>query len=219
MAVKSLSKRICGFWAFALVPALLVFSGCSAVPPEHRAGLVAKDTVLEERRAKDNSFKADKDSPIPERDRPGFQGLAYYSVNPALRFSAKLYRYGGPKQVRLGTNTGEIRRGLRYGYFEFRVDGRTCRLQVYRLDDGFGGAAALFIPFRDATSGRETYESGRYIDLKENTSGIYDLDFNRAYNPYCAYNSEFSCPVPPGENTLPVAIRAGEKNYSSSGNH
>jgi uncharacterized protein (DUF1684 family) len=75
------------------------------------------------------------------------------------------------------------------------------------------------MPFRDATSGQETYASGRYIDLKENTSGVYDLDFNRAYNPYCAYNSTFSCPVPPAENVLKVPIRAGEKNYNSSGNH
>ncbi len=80
---------------------------------------------------------------------------------------------------------------------------------------GSGNGATLFMPFRDATSGQETYASGRYIELKENTSGIYDLDFNRAYNPYCAYNSEFSCPVPPAENILKVPIRAGEKNYNS----
>ena len=161
------------------------------------------------------AFKSGKDSPIPEQDKPGFRGLAYYPVNPGLRFSARLYRYPGPKQVRMGTNTGEIRRGLRYGYFEFPVEGQTCRLQVYRLDDGFGSGASLFMPFRDATSGQETYASGRYIDLKENTSGVYDLDFNRAYNPYCAYNSEFSCPVPPAENILKVPIRAGEKTTFS----
>lgn len=72
---------------------------------------------------------------------------------------------------------------------------------------------SLFIPFRDQTSGQETYGSGRYIDLAENTSGIYTLDFNRAYNPYCAYNDTYSCPLPPAENTLAVPIRAGEKKY------
>ena len=77
----------------------------------------------------------------------------------------------------------------------------------------------LFIPFRDLTSGQETYASGRYIDLAENTSGAYELDFNRAYNPYCAYNSAFSCPIPPAENTLALAIRAGEKKYLSNGNN
>jgi uncharacterized protein len=215
MAVKSLSRIICGLQALVL----LAFSGCSEAPPTSPAVTVAKDTVLEERIAKDEAFKAGKESPIPEPDQPGFRGLSYYPINPALRFSAKLYRHSGPKQVRLSTNTGEIRRGLRYGYFEFQVDGQICRLQVYRLDEGSGGPAPLFIPFRDATSGKETYAAGRYIDLKENTSGIYDLDFNRAYNPYCAYNSKFSCPVPPEENTLKVAIRAGEKMYGSPHNH
>jgi uncharacterized protein (DUF1684 family) len=102
---------------------------------------------------------------------------------------------------------------LRYGYFDFKVGDQICKLQVYRLEDASGVGASLFIPFRDSTSGQETYAAGRYIDLKENTSGVYDLDFNRAYNPYCAYNSEFSCPIPPAENTLRVAIRAGEKKY------
>jgi hypothetical protein len=215
MAVKSLLRCICRLQVFVFICVLVAFSGCSKPSSNEGATSVQPDSILKERAAKDENFRSGKESPIPERDRTGFKGLAYYPINPALRFSARLNRFPGPKQVRLGTNSGEIRRGLRYGYFEFPVDGQTCRLQVYRLDDGSGGAVSLFIPFRDATSGRETYSAGRYMDLKENTSGVYDLDFNRAYNPYCAYNSEFSCPVPPEENTLKVAIRAGEKIYGS----
>ena len=217
MTLKSSARCICSL----LIPMLIVlaFAGCSKSPTENRASSALPDSVLQERSAKDEAFKSGKESPIPEEGKPDFRGLAYYPVNPGLRFSATLHRYPGPKQVRLGTNTGEIRRGLRYGYFEFPVEGQTCRLQVYRLDDGLGGGASLFMPFRDATSGQETYASGRYIDLKENTSGVYDLDFNRAYNPYCAYNSKFSCPVPPIENVLKVPIRAGEKNYNSSRNN
>jgi hypothetical protein len=79
-------------------------------------------------------------------------------------------------------------------------------------DQGRSGPS-LFIPFRDATSGSETYAAGRYLELTENTTGIYDLDFNRAYNPYCAYREDYSCPLPPAENTLTVAIRAGEKTH------
>jgi hypothetical protein len=131
-----------------------------------------------------------------------------------LSFSVTLRRYPNPRQIRLGTNTGEIRSGLRYGYFDFHVGTQACRLQVYRLEDAPDLQASLFIPFRDSTSGQETYGAGRYIDLKENTSGVYDLDFNRAYNPSCAYSSQYSCPVPPAENTLKVPIRAGEKKYS-----
>jgi uncharacterized protein len=217
MAPKSSVRCICSL----LIPMLIVLAlaGCSNDSTENRPSSTLPDSVLQERLAKDEGFKSGKDSPVPEQDKPGFRGLAYYPVNPGLRFSVRLYRHPGPKQVRLGTNTGEIRHGLRYGYFEFPVEGQTCRLQVYRLDDGFGSSASLFMPFRDATSGQETYASGRYIDLKENTSGVYDLDFNRAYNPYCAYNSKFSCPVPPAENILKVPIRAGEKNYNPPGNH
>jgi len=113
------------------------------------------------------------------------------------------------------TNTGEIREALRYGYFELRLEGRDLHLHVYRMEDSSNpGKPNLFIPFRDATSGKETYGAGRYLDLAENTSGHYDLDFNLAYNPYCAYGGDFICPVPPEENRLPVAIRAGEKVYS-----
>jgi uncharacterized protein (DUF1684 family) len=131
-----------------------------------------------------------------------------------LRFKVKLNRFATPRTVRLGTNTGEVRSALRYGYFEFQIAGRTCRLHVYRMEDTPDAEGPrLFIPFRDATSGKETYAAGRYIDLRENTTGMYELDFNRAYNPSCAYGEDFSCPMPPAENTLEVAVRAGEMNY------
>ena len=176
----------------------------------------SQDPILSERISRDEAFRLSMDSPIPEEYRSSFQGLEYYPVNEDLRFSVHLNRYPRPKPVRLATNTGEIRSGLRYGYFEFIVEGQSCRLQVYRLEDVTESSGPnLFVPFRDATSGSETYGPGRYMDLKENTSGIYDLDFNRAYNPFCAFNNAFSCPLPPVENILTVPIRAGEKKYSS----
>ena len=198
---------------FAVLAAVIIVSGCSRSSVE-KSSLFRPDPMLEERKEKDREFKTGSDSPLPPEERAPFQGLSYFDINPALRFRVKLNRYSTPQNVRLGTNTGEIRPALRYGYFEFQVEGKNCRLQVYRVEDtNSGGAASLFVPFRDATSGKDTYAAGRYIDLKENTSGYYDLDFNRAYNPYCAYNGNFSCPVPPAENTLPVSIRAGEKAY------
>ncbi len=192
----------------------LTLAGCSETRLSGRTSTEAPDPILRERSVKDAAFKSEEGSPLIPRDKPGFRGLAYYPIDPDLRFSARLHRYPNPQQVRLGTNTGEIRSGLRYGYFDFQVGSQACRLQVYRLEDAPANGASLFVPFRDSTSGRETYGAGRYIDLKENTSGIYDLDFNRAYNPSCAYNSQYSCPVPPAENTLHVPIRAGEKRYS-----
>ncbi len=191
----------------------LIFAGCSENQNPSRPQTIPRDPVAQERAQKDAGFRS-ADSPLPPKDRPGFHGLSYYPVDSSLRFSIPLHRYQIPTQVRLGTNTGEIRSALRYGYFDFQVGNQACRLQAYRLEDNpDSGGASLFIPFRDATSGQETYAAGRYIDLKENTSGIYDLDFNRAYNPFCAYNTEFSCPVPPAENTLKAPIRAGEKKY------
>ncbi len=205
------SWALCVFFATLLAVA---FSGCSEPRTARQAEPLRRDAVARERAAKDAAFRTGGESPIPVADREAFRGLSYYPLNPALRFTVKLERYPAPKQVRLGTNTGEIRRGLRYGYFDFEVEDRACRLNVYRLDEGSGGKSLLFMPFRDATSGAGTYAAGRYLELEENTSGVYEVDFNRAYNPYCAYNGEYSCPVPPDENTLRVPIRAGERDYA-----
>ena len=220
MGHKSAKKLIfvSDFIISALMLLMLIILGCSEPRSSgqmpRQAQRPPQDPIFQERLEKDAAFKSGENSPILPQDKPGFHTLAYYPIDPSLKFSARLHRYPSPKEVRLGTNTGEIRSGLRYGYLDFQVGSQMCRLQVYKLEDAPDRGASLFIPFRDSTSGKETYGAGRYLDLKENTSGVYDLDFNRAYNPFCAYNSEFSCPVPPAENTLTVPIRAGEKKYS-----
>lgn len=206
-----------------LVILLLALPGCgrkseheAVTAPEIRqnAPRNEQDSLERDREEKDLAYKGDPNSPIPAKDRPSFHGLAYFPPNPEFSFKVKLNRYPRPEAVRLQTNTGEMRNALRYGYFDFEVGGRACRLQVYRTEDSqSGGKPYLFIPFRDATSGKETYGGGRYLDLQENTSGVYDLDFNRAYNPLCGYGGDYSCPVPPDENRLPVAILAGERAY------
>ncbi len=208
-----LQIEIGGVFILVFVCAVFILAGCSGRRDSSRENPRAQDPLLQERMAKDAGFKLEG-SPIPPQDRPGFHGLSYFPIDPSLRFAVALHRYPAPVSVRMATNTGEIRSGLRYGYFDFRVGNQACRLQVYRLEDApESGGPLLFVPFRDATSGKETYGAGRYIDLKENTSGVYDLDFNRAYNPTCAYNVEFSCPVPPAENNLTAPIGAGEKKY------
>ena len=191
-------------------PAPSAPSASSTQPPSQQA-----DPVLRARKEKDLAFRNDRSSPLRDEDKARFVGLDYYPVNPQYRFRVTLQRYPAPTNLRLGTNTGEQRDSLRYGYFEFSVSGQTCRLQVYKVMDSLEGTGnQLFLPFRDSTSGKETYGGGRYIDLQENTTGIYDLDFNLAYNPTCAYGRNFSCPLPPRENTLPVPIPAGEKTFS-----
>jgi uncharacterized protein (DUF1684 family) len=172
------------------------------------------------RRERDRFFQSDPQSPIPVQDRKRFQGLAYFPVNPELRFRVKLNRYPAPARLRMATNTGEVRDALKYGYFEFSVGGQFCKLQVYRMEEiSNPGQPYLFVPFRDATTGKESYDAGRYLELPENTSGIYDLDFNQAFNPSCAYGGDYSCPIPPEENRLAVPISAGEKKYPLQNPH
>ena len=207
-------KRTAAVAALFLLISGFLTAGCgrrNEHAGETGAPAAARDDVIHERQAKDAFFKSES-SPLPAVERGKFRGLDYYPVNPELRFQARLERYSSPRTIRMATNTGEIRSGLLYGFFEFTVENQACRVQVYRLEEAFS-KPSLFIPFLDATSGVETYEGGRYIDLTENTSGIYDLDFNRSYNPYCAYNPAYSCPAPPKENTVAAFIRAGEKKY------
>lgn len=111
------------------------------------------------------------------------------------------------------TSTGAQKKYLRYGFFEFSLDGRLHRLEVFKSVHAHGADETLFIPFRDRTSGVETYGDAKYIDIPENERSIYELDFNKAYNPYCVYNQNYVCPLAPKENWLDIEISAGEKVY------
>jgi uncharacterized protein (DUF1684 family) len=107
------------------------------------------------------------------------------------------------------TSTGEIRKEERVGVLEFMLKGQPMALAAFH--EAGTDMTHLFIPFRDLTSGTETYQAGRYIDLERTPTGLYNIDFNRAYNPYCYYNSRFDCPYPPAENRLTIPIRAGQR--------
>lgn len=142
-----------------------------------------------------------------------FQGLDYFSTSTNYRLNARLEKNKG-KKFKMPTSTERLPIYKRYGYVYFELNGETHRLTVYQnmeLIKKEEFKNYLFIPFRDATSGIETYGGGRYLDLQipANTSII--IDFNLAYNPYCAYSYRYSCPVPPEENTLKIRIEAGEK--------
>ena len=136
--------------------------------------------------------------------------------NSAFRVEAEVVVFRQPESVPLATSTGEMRPQVRYAELRFVLSGRELRLSGF-ADPHEHHAHELFVPFRDATSGRETYGAGRYleVELVHHADGAHTatLDFNLAYNPYCAYNPHYSCPIPPGENRLPVAIAAGEQAY------
>lgn len=178
------------------------------VPPDYLA------EIQKVRAHKDQQFRG-RNSPLPKKERKRFSGLRYYDIDPAYRLEVRLHRLDKTEPFEMITNTGERRKAVRYGYFDFRLRGKSLRLFAYKLKDSPG--RLLFVPFTDLTSGTETYGGGRYLDLEERKDGKYVLDFNLAYNPYCAYDSRrYSCPIPPAENHLDVAIRAGEKTWHTA---
>ncbi len=169
--------------------------------------------VASQRKEKDDAFKRAPWSPIPAHERPTFRGLAYYPADPAWRFDVKLVPNPKPGHLTLQASGGDARDYMNVGHFSIQVEGQEIQIQAYLGARG----DSLFIPFRDATSGKDTYGAGRYLDLEwEGPDAAYALDFNLAYNPYCAYDDSFSCPFPPPENWLKIPVTAGEKNYEAA---
>ena len=172
-----------------------------------------RSEIERERQEKDSAFKHAHESPIPHEERDTFAGLKYYPVDAQYRFKVRLQKHSSPSVVVMATSTGTEQRYLRHGFFEFSIDGKKCRLDAFKSEHSHGTENSLFIPFRDKTSGNETYGAGRYLDIPENEAGIYELDFNKAYNPSCAYNPNYVCPMAPRENWLDIKIEAGERLY------
>ena len=171
-----------------------------------------KDAVEGFRLGKDEFFKTQPGSPIPEAERDDFDGLPYYPVDEALVFEDRVlepYTGDEPSNFQIPTSDGKLRPAHRAGVLRFELDGVPRQLTAYTFDGGDG--QSLFVPFLDQTSGTETYGAGRYLDLEPETDGTYALDFNLAYHPSCVYDAKFSCPLTPAENRLPLRIEAGER--------
>lgn len=169
-------------------------------------------TIEMNRREKDEFFRTGHGSPIPHGEHGAFRGLMYFPPDERYRFQVRLSPVQDPTPISMSVSQGEPRTMYRAGFFEFEVHGTKVRLFAYRSKQEHGHEA-LFVPFRDSTSGKESYGAGRYLDLPVRPDGAYVLDFNEAYNPYCAYSENYSCPLPPVENWLRVPIPAGEKSY------
>jgi uncharacterized protein (DUF1684 family) len=163
------------------------------------------------RRRRDQFFHSHAHSPLLPEQRERFQGLSYYPENADLRFVVDLDRDAVSHQpVVLATTTGEPKEFVPAGKVTVTIDGTPVSFVVYREV----GRGRYFLPFRDATAGTETYPVGRYLDPQETPDGRLVIDFNYAYNPYCAYNDRWTCPIPPAENVVNVPIRAGERLYA-----
>jgi uncharacterized protein (DUF1684 family) len=170
--------------------------------------------VLEWRKERDAFFKNHQRSPLLPQDKKHFKGLKYYPFDPQYVFSGEIERFilhiNNPKYYAIFlTNKNINKRYIRYGKFHFTLEGKEYILEIYKsiLSD------YLFIPFKDKTNEKETYEGGKYIDAEILPDYKMVLDFNMAYNPSCAYNEKFICVLPPRDNMLDIEIRAGEKNF------
>ena len=159
------------------------------------------------RAQKDDFFEFDSNSPLTDEQQEDFEGLHYFPINEKLSFEVEIEPFEEQVSMQMQTSTGDVQTYTRYGKVHFSVEGQAASLTVYASPHGF------FIPFVDAQAGKQTYGAGRYLDPEVLPDGKIVLDFNLAYNPYCAYNDLYSCPIPPAENRLSVAIKAGEKNY------
>jgi len=218
--VKSFIMRIIIFNHWVLAGLLAIYlSACSGnrTEPSYTAARVdslhkAFAQYIEE---KNKQFKTADWSPLKQEDKGHFKGLNYYPYDESFRFRGAIKRYDRPDSITvLGTREGDLRPALRFGYFEFQIDDKTQRLEIIKiLPRHPGGSAHLFLGFWDATSGVDTYAGGRYVDIGENDQDSYVIDFNYAYNPYCAYNERYSCAIPPLENRLEIALTCGEKNF------
>ena len=150
------------------------------------------------------------DSPVPEAQRATFPPLPYFPVNEEYRVPAALKPIASSQVLEMSTSTGQRRKMRRVGSLAFTLKGQPLTLTAF-VEAAENDMRRLFVPFGDLTNGSETYQGGRYLDLDRTASGVYDLDFNRAYHPFCLFNSGYDCPVPPRENRLPMPIRAGER--------
>ena len=159
------------------------------------------------RKEKDEFFGRHPQSPLTPEQKRGFVGLRYFPENDNLRLDVKVELLPDEKPVQMQTTTGDVQVYVCHGKFQFQVDGQTAELTIFRNQNGY------FLPFVDALAGKETYPAGRYLEPEALPGDHFFVDFNLAYNPYCAYNEMWSCPITPAENRLKVPIQAGERIF------
>ena len=169
------------------------------------------------RTQKDNDFKYGNASPLTNEQKLHFTTLHYFEPDDIYKVQAVITLTKNDSFYKYLTTTNEIRRFNKHAYLDFTIEKKAQRLILLKSAEA-GTAAYYFLAFKDLTSGTETYGGGRYLDIEKPKSSSIEIDFNKTYNPYCAYNDLYSCPVPPDENNLSVRILAGERTYGKSDN-
>jgi uncharacterized protein (DUF1684 family) len=169
---------------------------------------------IDDNRVSRDRFMKSNSSPLMDEDKVDFEGLKYFPVDPTLKIRARLILAERKLPVLITTTTGEQRKYITIGHAEFELEGKPQRLLVYQdFEERNGNVLSLM--FADETSALTTYGGGRYVELKKDSNKAITIDFNMAYNPFCHFNDEYSCPIPPKENLMTVAIEAGEKLYKA----
>jgi len=174
-----------------------------------------RERVREFRAEKDDFFASHDQSPIPPGDREGFDGLDYFPPDPEFRVAARYSTASDTEPVELETTKGPAAEYARAAVLGFDLGGDHHTLTAFHVE----GEETLFVPFTDATNDHETYHRGRYLDVDPGDAADGDriaLDFNLAYNPFCAYSDNFACALPPRDNHVPVRVEAGERAYDSA---
>ncbi len=198
--------------AFTVALLLSLVAACSSNPevPDDDAAIIKE--IQSYRADRDRFMQQDAESPIPAGKKAVLLPLRYYAPDPTFAVPAVLNVSSGTRQVmEVPTSKGVPRRVELVGTLEFTLKGQKLTLNAF-VEEGTRTISSLFVPFADLTTGTETYPAGRYLDLHPTATGIYTIDFNKAYNPFCAYNNSYECPFPPAANRLKVAVTAGEQS-------
>lgn len=191
---------------------LVVVAGCGKNYSSEQKAYISK--IEEQRIEKNEWMKDDPNSPFNFKGKVEFHDLKYFDVDPGFVFKSKLYEYESKDTVIIFGTKGEKRKNVRFGYIKFFYEAKEYTINVYQ-GSARSGEIYYSIWFTDLTTNNESYGVGRYIDFEKQTETdhIYEIDFNLAYNPYCAYSPHYSCAIPTKEDYLPVAVKAGEKKF------
>lgn len=196
----------------ALLGVFLV-AACGSTPADPDAEYA--QTLRADRAAKDESFRRQANQPVPPARMGELLPLRYFAPDPEYAVPASFTPVGARTRVQMPTSTGKMRDMDVVGLLEFTLKGRKLALGAF-VEAG-EAVDRLFVPFTDLTTGTETYAAGRYIEIDRSPTGVYVVDFNRAFHPFCYYNASYDCPYPPPRNRLPIPVRAGEKLAESLG--
>lgn len=192
---------------------ILLFTNCNTSTNSYT------DSIKQFQYKLNTQYADSQESPLTKEDLPGFKSLEFFEIDKKYSVEAELELTPESPIFEMQTTTDRLPLFKIYGIAHFTLDGKKCSLNLYQSQDYLNSIdheSLLFLPYNDTSNGKESYSGGRFIDVKipSKESSIIIIDFNKSYNPYCAYNHKYSCPIPPSENNLPVAIYAGVKAYS-----